>query len=74
MTKDTLAPWWSTLTWRRGRSSSQPDFADMGTAFGLDASLDDAGPSPAARPEPAPATSAKRRLPAWRWSRKLGTD
>ena len=31
--------WFSAIEWRIPRSRSGPDFADMGTAFGLDACL-----------------------------------
>jgi hypothetical protein len=38
-----LAPafsWFASLRWQRARPVALLDFADMGTAFGLDASLD----------------------------------
>jgi hypothetical protein len=31
--------WLAKLGWRLPRAAARPDFADMGTAFGLDASL-----------------------------------
>ena len=39
--------WLTRLRWQRLRPASQVDFADMGTAFGLDASMDSL---PAAEP------------------------
>ena len=41
--------WWAAIKWRIERPARQPDFGDMGTAFGLDASLEDA---PEALPPP----------------------
>ena len=43
--------WWASMGFgqkfgARPRASSQPDFADMGTAFGLDASMDTVVGSP----------------------------
>lgn len=41
---------WARLSWltagrhRRSQRHGEPDFGDMGTAFGLDASAPDAGP------------------------------
>jgi hypothetical protein len=40
--------WLSNFSWRVARPTTGRDFADMGTAFGLDASMDD-------EPAPAPA-------------------
>lgn len=40
--------WLSAFRWQLPRRASGPDFADMGTAFGLDASLEaEPGPPPA---------------------------
>lgn len=49
-------PWWSAMRFRKTEPTPDTDYADMGTAFGLDASIDpvqdsdekppgDAGPS-----------------------------
>lgn len=35
-----MAAWWSSLGFGRAIAPVDDDFADMGTAFGLDASLD----------------------------------
>lgn len=32
-------PWWSTMGLRRTEPAPDTDYADMGTAFGLDASI-----------------------------------
>jgi len=65
----TLSSWFHWSTWFAGRSQraaarrKAEDFADYGTAFGLDMSMDPQGASatrPAAHPEPAKAPSAKR--------------
>jgi hypothetical protein len=40
-------PWWSSMGFRKPEPSHDPDFADMGTAFGLDASMTPA-PEPSA--------------------------
>ncbi len=37
--------WFTSLRWQRLRPAAGPDFADMGTAFGLDASFDAEMPS-----------------------------
>jgi hypothetical protein len=37
--------WWSTVGFRKPEPARETDFADMGTAFGLDASM---GPTPEA--------------------------
>ena len=37
--------WFTSLRWQRLRPAAVPDFADMGTAFGLDASFDTEMPS-----------------------------
>lgn len=50
--------WWTRLRRVRFGFAASPDFGDMGTAFGLDASLDfdpplhSAGPMKKGRPEP----------------------
>jgi len=36
-------PWWSSMGFRKPESTPDTDYADMGTAFGLDASF---GPVP----------------------------
>ena len=45
--RNTLA-WLASITFRR-RAQPESDFADMGTAFGLDASLMDSAAAPSAR-------------------------
>lgn len=35
-----MAAWWSSLGFGKSGESAEDDFADMGTAFGLDASMD----------------------------------
>ena len=48
--------------WARRRLRLRgPDFADMGTAFGLDASMDET-PAPPAADRPAPAKARRRRF------------
>lgn len=32
-------PWWSTMGFRKAKPDPDTDYADMGTAFGLDASI-----------------------------------
>jgi hypothetical protein len=44
-------PWWSALVLRRSAPAEDTDYADMGTAFGLDASL---GPTEAEAEAPKP--------------------
>ena len=39
-------PWWSSLVLRRSEPTDDTDYADMGTAFGLDASLGAKEPEP----------------------------
>jgi hypothetical protein len=65
----TLGSWFHWTTWFSGRSKraaarhKADDFADYGTAFGLDLSMDPQGtPSarPAAQPTPTKAPAAKR--------------
>ncbi len=65
----TLSSWFHWSTWFAGRSQraaarrKAEDFADYGTAFGLDMSMDPLGESatrPAARPAPAKAPTGKR--------------
>lgn len=65
----TLSSWFHWSTWFAGRSRraaarrKAEDFADYGTAFGLDMSMDpksESTPPPAAHPAPAKAPSAKR--------------
>ena len=52
--------WFSHFKWQVARRASVPDFADMGTAFGLDASLDTQPPEP---PPAATAPSQKKGRP-----------
>lgn len=35
-----VSAWWSSLGFGKPARAPEPDFADMGTAFGLDASMD----------------------------------
>lgn len=49
MNKRTL-PWWSSMRFGKPEKAADTDYADMGTAFGLDASLPDQGELP---PQPA---------------------
>jgi hypothetical protein len=65
----TLSSWFHWSTWFAGRSRraaarrKAEDFADYGTAFGLDMSMDPQREStarPAAQPAPAKAPSTKR--------------
>jgi len=37
--------WFAVLRWQRLRPASAPDFGDMGTAFGLDASMSSGPPT-----------------------------
>ena len=68
MNKGNHSPWWTMISWRgKAAADRQPDFADMGTAFGLDASLASdfvapGGDSPLEGPtsQAGPGKSAKR--------------
>ena len=40
MSKSTSGSWWSSLGFGKAAPAPDTDYADMGTAFGLDASLD----------------------------------
>jgi len=40
MSKSTSGSWWSSLGFGKAAPAPDSDYADMGTAFGLDASLD----------------------------------
>lgn len=40
MSKPTSASWWSSLGFGKAAPAPESDYADMGTAFGLDASMD----------------------------------
>ena len=40
MNKSTSGSWWSNLGFGKSAPAPDTDYADMGTAFGLDASLD----------------------------------
>ena len=39
MKKFAKTPWWTSIGFRRPEAVQDTDYADMGTAFGLDASL-----------------------------------
>lgn len=39
MTKPTSKPWWTALGFGSSEPEPDTDYADMGTAFGLDASM-----------------------------------
>ena len=52
--------WFTHFKWQMPRRSAQPDFADMGTAFGLDASLD---PQPLTKPPLARPSMQKKGRP-----------
>ena len=66
----TLSSWFHWSTWFSGRSRREAeqrkaeDFADYGTAFGLDLSMDPqqsaSTPRPATQPTPAKAPTARR--------------
>ena len=53
-----VAAWWSSLGFGRRRGPSDDDFADMGTAFGLDASMDTVPSTYLPTSAPNPETSA----------------
>jgi hypothetical protein len=59
MSKSSSVPWWSSLGFGKAAPAKDSDYADMGTAFGLDASMDTL-PMPA---EPAAADKQVGRLP-----------
>lgn len=40
MSKSTSGSWWTSLGFGKSAPAPDSDYADMGTAFGLDASLD----------------------------------
>lgn len=40
MNKSTSGSWWSSLGFGKAAPAPDTDYADMGTAFGLDASMD----------------------------------
>ena len=44
-------PWWASMGFQRPEPAPDTDYADMGTAFGLDASLG-TGQMPADTPQP----------------------
>jgi hypothetical protein len=55
LNKQPNPPWWSSLAYRKAEPTRDLDFADMGTAFGLDASIElhgDASPDDGAAREP----------------------
>lgn len=64
----TPARWFS--AWRPATRVVQDDPADLGTAFGLDMSLDDAVPAPAAVPAERRSTGWAQRL-GWRRTKPL---
>jgi len=53
-----VSAWWSSLGFGKPARAPEPDFADMGTAFGLDASMDTV---PAAYTSPATGVSEPNR-------------
>ncbi len=48
--KSSSVPWWSALGFGKAAPAPDTDYADMGTAFGLDASMDTL-PMPEERPD-----------------------
>lgn len=52
-------PWWSSLGFGKRETAPDTDYADMGTAFGLDASM----PTVPAEDEPASPAKDSSRLP-----------
>ena len=40
MSKSSSVPWWSSLGFGKAAPAKDTDYGDMGTAFGLDASMD----------------------------------
>ena len=51
MDKVQKTPWWASIGFGRPEAPPDTDYADMGTAFGLDASLSpEAGYAPAGEP------------------------
>ncbi len=59
MVKSSSVPWWSSLGFGKPAPAEDTDYADMGTAFGLDASMDTL-PMPV---EPSPAAKQNGRPP-----------
>lgn len=59
MNKSSSVPWWSALGFAKATPAPDTDYADMGTAFGLDASF-----GKAAAPDPRAAKSNKGRPPS----------
>jgi hypothetical protein len=54
MDKVQKTPWWASIGFGRPEAPPDTDYADMGTAFGLDASLSpEAGYAPASEPSEA---------------------
>jgi hypothetical protein len=54
MNKVAKSPWWASIGFSRPQAEQDTDYADMGTAFGLDASLSqDAGYTPEGEPSEA---------------------
>jgi hypothetical protein len=52
MNKPSSGSWWSSLGFGKRAAAKDSDYADMGTAFGLDASMDTRpGPDDAGGPE-----------------------
>ena len=60
MSKSTSGSWWTSLGFGKAAPAPDSDYADMGTAFGLDASF---GTQPGAKPG-ADARSEKGRPPS----------
>ena len=50
MNKLQALPWWSSIGWHKPHPAHEDDYADMGTAFGLDASMGPAAEANAALP------------------------
>jgi hypothetical protein len=59
MNKSSSLPWWSALGFAKEAPAPDTDYADMGTAFGLDASF-----GRAAMPDPPAANSDRGRSPS----------
>lgn len=57
-----MAAWWSSLGFGRALAPVDDDYADMGTAFGLDASMDTV---PAAYTTPPPSPNPEAQTGPW---------
>ncbi len=65
MNKPTTRPWWASLGFSAAEPEPDTDYADMGTAFGLDASMaprpaDGDGAKPGSADSPAPHAQGSR--------------